>query len=59
MTIFNVDNSNFTYYLLVLLDDFEPGVPLVEFACTILSTELDGFVSLSGGSLRFSGKRNS
>lgn len=46
--------NTITYYLLVLLVDFEPGVPLVEFACTILSTELEGFVSLSGGSLRFS-----
>lgn len=42
-----------TYYRRVLLFDFDDD-PLVEFGWPILSTELDGFVSLSGGSLRFS-----
>jgi hypothetical protein len=44
-------HKNGTHYL---LDRFDfGGGPLVEFGIIELSTELDGFVSLSGGSLRF------
>lgn len=44
-----------TYYLLVLFVVFVTVAALVELGCaTTLSTELEGFVSLSGGSLRFS-----
>lgn len=49
-------NKNGTHYL---LDRFDfGGGPLVEFGIIELSTELDGFVSLSGGSLRFSAQND-
>lgn len=47
-----------TYYLRARFEPFVGGGALVEFAGTTLSTELDGFVSLSGGSLRFSVTKN-
>jgi hypothetical protein len=49
-------HKNGTHYL---LDRFDfGGGPLVEFGIIELSTELDGFVSLSGGSLRFSAQND-
>lgn len=47
-----------THYLLARLVPLVLAGALVELTGTTLSTELEGFVSLSGGSLRFSANNN-